>query len=406
MENRDILISGASIAGPALAYWLRKRGFNPTVVERAPAPRPGGQTIDLRGAGRTVVQRMGLMDRVHEHVLDQRGLAWVNRHGKVGARMPADLFGGEGIVSEIEILRGDLGQVLYEASRPGTEYLFDDTITGLDQDDAGVTVTFEQAAPRRFGLVIGADGLHSAVRGLAFGPESSCVRPIGCYTAWFTAPADIDLDGWFLMHRAPGGRVVSARPGRRPGEIKAGLAFRSEPIEYDRRDTEAQKDILARRFAGVGWEAPRLLAAMRTAPDFFFDSMGQVHLDHWSAGRAAVLGDAGYCPTPLTGLGTSLALVGGYVLAGELAAAGGDHRTAFARYEQVIRSYVTESQKLPPGGEHGYAPKSQLAISLGNTSMRMMNHWPVRPLLAKQFAKAGGIDLPDYEPAEDGCPVS
>ena len=330
------------------------------MVERAPAPRPGGQAVDLRGAGRTVVERMGVLDRIRELSLDQRGLAVVNTGAACGARMPADLFGGEGIVSEIEILRGDLGQVLYEASRPGTEYLFDDTITGLDQDGTGVTVTFEKSAPRRFGLVIGADGLHSVVRGRwPSGPSAACVQPIGCYTAWFTAPAGIDLDGWFLMHRAPGGRVVSARPGRRPGEIKAGFSFRSAPVDYDRRDIAGQQDLLARRFAGVGWEAPRLLAAMRAAPDFFFDSMGQVRLDHWSAGRTALVGDAGYCPTPLTGLGTSLALVGAYVLAGELAAARGDHRTAFARYEEVIRSYVTQSQKLPPGGASGYAPGSR-----------------------------------------------
>jgi 2-polyprenyl-6-methoxyphenol hydroxylase-like FAD-dependent oxidoreductase len=402
MENTDILISGASIAGPALAYWLRSQGFNPTVVERAPAPRPGGQTVDLRGAGRIVIHRMGLMDRARTLTLDQRGIAWVNDRGRVTARMPQEMHGGEGIISEIEILRGDLAQLLYEASQPGTEYLLDDTITGLDQDGTGVTVRFEKSAPRRFGLVIGADGLHSVVRSLAFGPEPACVQPIGCYTAWFTAPAGIDLDGWFLMHRAPGGRVVSARPGRHPGEIKAGFSFRSAPIDYDRRDIAGQQDLLAQRFAGVGWEAPRLLAAMRAAPDFFFDSMGQVRLDHWSAGRTALVGDAGYCPTPLTGLGTSLALVGAYVLAGELAAAGGDHRVAFPRYEQVIRSYVTESQKLPPGGASGYAPKSKMVIMLSDTSMRMMSHWPMRPLMAKQFSKAAGIDLPGYELAPAG----
>jgi 2-polyprenyl-6-methoxyphenol hydroxylase-like FAD-dependent oxidoreductase len=407
MENKDILVSGASIAGPALAYWLRRRGFNPTVVERAPAPRPGGQTVDLRGAGRTVIRRMGLMDRARELSLDQRGIAWVNDRGRVTARMPGELHGGEGIISEIEILRGDLGQLLYEASRPGTEYLFDDTITGLDQDETGVTVTFERSAPRRFGLVIGADGLHSVVRALAFGPESGCVHPIGAYTAWFTARAglDLDLDGWYLMHNAPGGRVVSARPGRRPGEIKAGFAFRSEPIEYDRRDIAGQQDLLAQRFAGAGWEAPRLLAAMRTAPDFFFDSIGQVHLDHWSAGRTALIGDAGYCPTPLTGLGTSLALVGGYVLAGELATAAGDHRTAFTRYEQVMRAYVTRAQQLPPGGVAGFAPRSRAVIRLRDFNMALMAHWPMRLLLAGQFSKAGDIDLPDYEPAESGCVV-
>ncbi|HEY2279113.1 MAG TPA: FAD-dependent monooxygenase [Streptosporangiaceae bacterium] len=403
MENKDILISGASIAGPALAYWLRSQGFNPTVVERAPALRPGGQTVDLRGAGRTVIRRMGLMDRARALTLDQRGIAWVNDRGRVTARMPQEMHGGEGIISEIEILRGDLAGLLYEASQPGTEYLFDDTITGLDQDETGVNVTFEKSVPRRFGLVIGADGLHSVVRSLAFGPESGCVRPIGAYMAWFTAAADataeIDLDGWFLMHNAPGGLVASARPGRRPGEIKAGFSFRSEPITYDRRDLAGQQDLLARRFAGVGWEAPRLLAAMRTAPDFFFDSVAQVHLDRWSAGRTALVGDAGYCPTPLTGLGTSLALVGAYVLAGELAAAAGDHRIAFTRYEQVMRAYVTQAQKLPPGGLSGYAPMSRAVIRLRDVNMALMTRWPMRLLLAGQFSKAGDIDLPDYEAA-------
>src|SRR5215467_13072279 len=171
VEQNEVLISGAGIAGPALAYWLRAAGFDPTVVERAPAPRPGGQAVDLRGAGRTVTERMGLLDRVREVALEQEGFAYVDTRGRITARMPADAFGGEGIVSEIEVLRGDLCRVLYEASLPDTEYLFDDTVTGLAQDDAGVTVTFEKAPARRFGLVVGADGLHSAVRRLAFGPD-------------------------------------------------------------------------------------------------------------------------------------------------------------------------------------------------------------------------------------------
>jgi 2-polyprenyl-6-methoxyphenol hydroxylase-like FAD-dependent oxidoreductase len=401
MQNREVLISGAGIAGPALAYWLHRNGFAPTVVERAPAPRPGGQAVDLRGAGRTVVERMGLMTEVRAVALDQRGIAWVDDAGRIKARMTVADFGGEGIVSEIEVLRGDLAQVLNDATLPGTEYLYDDTITGLDQDDDGVTVTFEKAAPRRFGLVIGADGLHSTVRALAFGPRERAVRPLGGYTAWFTAPADIDLDGWYLMHNAPGGLVTSARPGRLPGEIKAGLSFRSDPISYDRRDLDQQRDIVARHFTGAGWEAPRLVAAMRRAPDFAFDTFAQVHLDRWSAGRVALLGDAGYCASPITGLGTSLALVGAYVLAGELAAgelaaAGGDHRAAFARYEQVMRPYVTEAQTLPPGGLSGFAPRGRGEIALRRASMRWMTRWPLRPLIAAQFAKAGNIALPDY----------
>ncbi|HEX4705984.1 MAG TPA: FAD-dependent monooxygenase [Pseudonocardiaceae bacterium] len=397
MRNTTVLISGASIGGPALAYWLSQRGFTTTVVERAPAPRPGGQTVDLRGAGRTVVERMGLMDQVREVSLDQRGIAFVKPDGRVAASMPADMFGGEGIVSEIEVLRGDLCQVFYQASRPTTEYLFDDTITAIQQDGDGVGVTFEKAAPRRFDLVFGADGLHSAVRTLAFGSGSSYFRPLGCYTAWFTTPADFDLDGWFLMFNAPGGLVASVRPGRLANEAKAGLSFRSGPILIDRRDIARQQEILAQRFAGVGWRVPQLLDAMRTAPDFAFDWMGQVHMDSWSRGRVALVGDAGYCPTPLTGLGTSLALVGAYVLAGELAAAQGDYAVAFERYEEIMRPYVTHSQQLPPGGVGGYAPNSALTIRMRSVSMRMMSRWPMRPLIAKQFAKADGIELPDYD---------
>lgn len=399
MENREILISGAGIAGPALAYWLRRAGFGVTVVERAPAPRPGGQTVDLRGAGRTVIERMGLMERARAQSVDQRGLALVDASGRTTARVPADAFGGEGIVSEIEILRGDLAHLLYEATLPDTEYLFDDTVTGIDQDtDPGaVTVTFEKAPPRRFALVVGADGPHSAVRALAFGPERDFVHPLGLHTAWFTTTDhDLDLDGWYLMHNAPGGLVASARPGRLPGEIKAGFSFRSPPLAHDRHDVAAQRELVARRFAHVGWEAPRLLRAMRTAPDFFLDSMGQVRLDSWSRGRVALLGDAGYCATPLTGLGTSLALVGAYVLAGELAAAAGDHPVAYRRYDEVMRPYVTRAQQMPPGGAAGYAPSGRLGIRLRDLSMRSMTRWPMRGLLAAQFAKAGEIALPEY----------
>jgi 2-polyprenyl-6-methoxyphenol hydroxylase-like FAD-dependent oxidoreductase len=195
--------------------------------------------------------------------------------------------------------------------------------------------------------------------------------------------------------------VVRSTSGRLPGEIKAGFSFRSPPLAYDRRDVAAQQDVVARHFAHVGWETPRLLRAMRTAPDFLFDSMGQVRLDSWSRGSVALLGDAGYCATPLTGLGTSLALVGAYVLAGELAATEGDHGAAFRRYDTVMRPYVSQAQQLPPGGAAGYAPSGRLGIRLRDLSMRSMTRWPMRNLLAAQFAKAGCIALPEYRLATD-----
>lgn len=406
MATTNVLISGAGIGGPALAYWLHRYGYTVTVVERAPAPRPGGQAVDLRGEGRTAVERMGLMEQAKALSVDQRGLAVVGSRGQVQAELSVDAFGGEGIVSEIEILRGDLADLLHGATAPYTEYLFDDTITRLDQDDTGVTVTFEKAAPRRFGIVIGADGQHSTVRALAFGPESEFLKPMGAYEAWFTAPADDTLDGWFAMHRAPGGLVASLRPGRLPGETKAALAFRTDagpgadlgaaPIDLHRRGAAAQRQLIEERFAGVGWKVPWLLAAMHTATDFAFDSIDQVEMPSWSNGRVALLGDAGYCPSPLTGLGTTLALVGAYVLAGEIATAGGDHTRAFDRYEQVMRPYVKEGHELPPMGINGFAPKGRLMIWLSAASMRWMTRWPLRGMAEKQFAKPSTFTLPDY----------
>jgi 2-polyprenyl-6-methoxyphenol hydroxylase-like FAD-dependent oxidoreductase len=405
MTIQEILISGAGIAGTAAAYWLREAGFKITVVERAPAPRPGGQTVDLRGAGRTVVERMGLLDLINAMTVTQRGIAWIDSSGRHRAEMPVSAFGGRGIVSADEILRGDLGAILYEASRPGVSYLFDDTITALEEEADGVLVTFEKAAARRFDLVVGADGLHSVVRRLALGAESNAVQPIGVLNAWFTTPAEVDLDDWYLMHNAPGGRVVSIRPGRLPGEQKAALSVRSTEV-LDRGDINAQLNFLERNFADVGWEAPRLLRAARNASDFYLDSMGQVKLDRWSRGRVVLLGDAGYCPTPLTGLGTSLALVGAYILAGELADAR-DEATgageedavqgAFHRYETRMRPYVEQGQELPPGGADGYAPQSALRIALARASMRWSQHWPLRSIMERIFSKADAIDLPDYK---------
>lgn len=395
MHDSNVLISGAGIAGPAIAYWLRKAGFVPTVVERAPAPRPGGQAVDLRGAGRTIMQRMGLLERSRELALEQRGFAYVDDRGHITARMPASAFGGEGIVSEIEILRGDLARVLFDATDGETEYLFDDTITAIDQDADGVTVAFEKATARRFALVVGADGLHSTVRRLVFSPDAA-LRPLNLYHAWFTAQADIDLDNWFLMYNAPGGLVASARPGHAVNEIKASLSFRSTPRGYERWDRKAQRNLVAQRLARAGWAVPRLIDAMWQADDFYFDMVAQVHLSHWSRGRVVLLGDAGYCASPLTGLGTSLSLVGAYILAGELGQARGDYQVAFERYQAHMRPYVDQAQQLPPGGVNGYAPNGALGISLRAASMRWMLRWPMRQMFAAQFAKAEAIDVPDY----------
>lgn len=395
MPAKTVLISGASIAGPAVAYWLHRHGFATTVVERAPTLRPGGQAVDLRGVAREVVDRMGILPAVRRHGVDERGMAMVNARDRHVARVPVDLFDGNGPVAEIEIMRGDLTHILYEATRAHTDYRFGDHITQLVQHEDGVDVTFASGDARTFDIVLGADGIHSGVRRHAFGPASRFVRFLGGYTAYFTVPDPGDIDGWFLMFRAPGGRVAGIRP-ERGGTAKVSLSFRSPELTYDRADVARQRQILAGAFAGVGWRVPAMLAALPAAPDFYFDTICQVHVERWSQGRVALLGDAGYCGSPLTGMGTSSSLVGAYVLAGELARTPDDHEGAFTRYQEQMSAYVTACQQLPPGGLNGFAPKTAAGVMLSNLGMKMMTRWPVRQMIAKEFQKGDAISLPDY----------
>ncbi|MBM2622914.1 FAD-dependent monooxygenase [Actinoplanes sp. LDG1-06] len=388
-----VLISGGGIAGPALAWWLTRSGADVTIVEKAPGPRPGGHAVDIRGAARGVAERMGLMPAIVDSRVDERGIALVDARGRRMAAMPAGLFGGEGIVAEIEIARGDLSRILLDATATTTAYRFGDRVTGLRPDGDGVDVTFASGGTERFDIVVGADGVHSGVRALAFGPEASYVRPLGGYGAYFTVPDPGDLANWFLMFNAPGGRVAGVRP-ERGGTAKASLSFRTSQ-RHGRLDRAAQQRLLAERFAGVGWRVPSFLAAMPGAGDFYFDSIDQVRVERWARGRVVLLGDAGYCGSPLAGLGTSLSLVGAYVLAGELAEATSPE-AAFAAYQATMAAYVADGTRLPPGGMAGFAPGSRLAIRLRAASMNSMGRWPMKQLLARQFGKAEAIDLKPY----------
>jgi 2-polyprenyl-6-methoxyphenol hydroxylase-like FAD-dependent oxidoreductase len=396
-----ILISGAGVAGPALAHWLAGNGYRVVVVEVASGIRPGGQTVDLRGAGRAVVERMGLLDQMADRSMHQRGIAWVRSDGSRRAEMPVEAFDGNGVVSKLEILRGDLVDVLYQDTKDRVEYRFDTRIAALEQTGDAIHVTLTDGTVLPMDLVVGADGPHSAVRRMVFGPEERFVKPLGGYHAWFTAPDTAGLDGWYLMHQAPGGLNASMRPSHDPAIGKAGLAFRSEPLAYDRRDLDQQRKMLADRFAGVGWHAAELISAAARADDFYFDAFAQVYMETWSKGRVTLCGDAGYCASPLSGMGTSLALVGAYVLAGELGPAGGGLSTervatSLKRYAEVMRPYVDKCQDLPAGID-GYAPMSRSDIAITALVMKWMQRWPFRAYAAKKFfTTADSIELPQY----------
>lgn len=398
--TRTVLISGAGIAGPALAFWLTRNGFRVVLVETATGIRPGGQTVDLRGAGADVVTRMGLLDQMERRALFQRGIAWVRSDGSRRAEMPVTAFDGNGPVSKLEILRGDLVGVLHEATKNACDYRFDTRISALSQHDAGVDVTFTDGTTMQADLVVGADGPHSAVRRLMFGPEEQFVTPLGGYNAWFSAPDTVGLDGWYLMFQAPGGLNASMRPSHDPSIVKASLSFRSEPLDYDRHDLDTQRRMLRERFTGTGWQCDALIDAADRAEDFYFDSFAQVQMGSWSSDRVTLVGDAGYCASPLSGMGTSLALVGAYLLSRELGSADADLtvdrlRAVFGRYDTAMRPYVNRCQKLNNTLDR-YAPMTEKEIRDNATAMAWMQRWPLRPIASRLwFRTADAITLPD-----------
>ncbi|WP_169815461.1 FAD-dependent monooxygenase [Nocardia yamanashiensis] len=396
--HHSILISGASIAGLTLAHWLRRYGFEVTVVERASAPRPGGQAAVLRGVAKEVAARMDVLPRIEQSRVHERGLAYVDASGLRKASVPAALSMAAAV--EIEILRGDLTGILHEAAGEGVEYLFDDSITELRETEEGLSVTFDRNESRVFHLIVGADGLHSNVRRLAFGPETDFVHHLGACLASFTVPADgLELDDWFLVHNARGGRLVALR---REGSNSATamFAFKAAGLVHDHHDLARQQQVLAEKFAGMGWHTSRLLGSMSQALDFFFDTVSQTRMHRWARGRVALVGDAGYCGSSLSGNSTAMAMVGAYILAGELARAGDDYSTAFDRCHDRMRPYVTACQKLPSGGIDGFLPNGRAAITMRNLSVQVRTSALFRRSTAQSLQQADAITLPSYQAFE------
>lgn len=381
--TRTVLVSGASIAGPALAYWLGHHGFRPTVVEIAPALRTGGNAVDYRGPVHLgLLERMGVLDRLREVQTGGTAMRFVDEHGRTLMEMPADFAGGD-----LEVLRGDLSRVLCEASGDRTEWIFGDTITALDESAAGVDVTFRSGSRRTFDLVVGADGVHSTVRRLAFGPERDYVRHLGYYVAGWELPGELGPGRDTLHYNVPG-RLAAI------GGDKAFVAFSSpDEIAYDRRDHAAQKRILRDRFAGLGWEVPRMLAALDDATDLYFDQICRVDVRQWSRGRIALVGDAASGAT-IGGMGNGTAVVAAYALAGELAAAGGDHTVAFPRYEALVGDFARRAQQ---GGEttgRFLAPRTARGIRMRNWLHNRA--WFLGLTMKITGDRSSRIDLPAY----------
>jgi len=397
----NILISGSGIAGATAAFYLHQSGFNVTVVERAPSVRPQGQNIDVRGPGVRVIREMGVEDTIRNNLTGEIGMRFVDENNVVRGEFAADQSGQtQTFTSDIEILRGTLAKVLYEHVKDKAEWIFGDYINKIEHSEEKVHVTFAKGTPSRdFDLIVGADGLFSQTRNLAFEEiNQDVIKSLGQFVAYFAIPKGETDSEWSRWYNAPGGRVIMTRPDNMGGtRAFTGIMSEDQKLHEAVRGTmQQQKDLMRELFADAGWEADRVLKGMVDSEDFYMQQTAQVKMPVWSAGRVVLIGDAGYCPSPISGMGTSVALCGAYVLAGELKKHAGDHKTAFAEYERILRPYVTRAQRLPPGAPGIAVPQTKWGISILNGFLSFFTWSRLGMLLAKFGPPANAIDLPDY----------
>lgn len=399
MKDKKILVSGASIAGPTLAYWLHQYDFEVTVVEREPELRLGGQNIDVKGPAKEIAVKMGIVEEIRNHNTTEIGLRFVDSQNQTLAEFPAD--SSMSMTQELEILRGDLVRILYEHTSNDVKYIFGDHIVKIKQTDDEVEVEFGSGKKEFFDIVISAEGIGSGTRNLAFGSLPH-YKYLGLHTAYLTIPKKNTDSRWARWYNAPKGIVFMLRPDNY-GETRASVTFLAEENAYKDLDEKEQKKALIRHIQGAGWESERLVDEIEGSRDFYFERVSQVKADRWSTGRVAVTGDAAWCATPIAGKGTDLAMAGAYILAGELSKAK-DHEEAFRNYEEIMRPYVEECQKLPPGIPGIVYPESKWGVALLNKCIRVAGSKPVKRLAVffsgKKEDKKEFI-LPDYGNGSD-----
>jgi 2-polyprenyl-6-methoxyphenol hydroxylase-like FAD-dependent oxidoreductase len=387
------LISGAGIAGPTLAYWLLDRGFEVTIVERAPAFREGGYVIDFWGVGFDVADRMGLIPRLREVGYRMDRLRFLDaRGGTRSVLSPRTLRAAMGN-RVLSIQRGDLARAIFDRIEGRVDVRFGDSITSIDSQAEGVNVSFQSGQRSRFDLVIGADGLHSAVRTLVFDAPTEHERFLGYVAAAFSTDAYPHREEHTYVSFAEPGRQVS-RYALRDGKTVFLLVAASKtvppvasPNAHGLHDPSAQKRWLRNAFQGLSWrEAPEIFARLETADDLYFDAVTQIVLPAWSSGRTALLGDAAFCPSLLAGQGSAFAMLGAYILARELLETKGAP-AAFDAYERRMRPFIEQKQRAARSFASSFTPSSHLGLFVRDQVMHLMNLPGAGPLIMSRMFK-------------------
>lgn len=398
ISGKTVLISGASIAGSTLAYWLSKYGFDVTVVERTKTIRGGGYPIDVRGTAIDVVERMGILPQLQEHQIHSQKVTFLNPDGDIaGVIRPEELTGGEK-GRDIEIPRGNLIKSLFDLTRrQPIQYQFSDSIASLNDNGMDVDVKFESGQKKKFDIIIGADGLHSNTRRLLFGQEGSFTKYLGYCFNGFTIPNDLGLSHESVTYTTPGRYAVLSASGN-SDTLHAFLTFATEEPPFSgKQDADSQRKLIEDVFAGSGWKVPYLVNAMKESEDMYYDVVSQIHMPYWSKGRATLVGDSAFAPSFLSGQGSSLALIGAYILAGELASHE-DYEKAFTDYENIMRPFAEANQDLAGSGATFLFPRTYEELESRNKALASLQSSDPKSMPGDESRDVySSLQLPNYE---------